>query len=175
MSAAEIFERNADHTALCIFLLSRNRADCHHTTCTAYSKHTFILRVNVQEQTSLQIRSIHIISTKHADLLIYGKYSFNGRMCQTVIIQDRQRISNSDSVVTAKRSSLCLQIISIYLQIQSVGLQILFAICSLHCHHIHMSLNDQRLRLLIPCGTIFPDDHIIFFILTIFKTMLFCK
>ena len=96
-------------------------------------------------------------------------------MFQGIILQKCQTISNSNSVIASKGSTLCRNIIPFNLKLQSIPGKVMAAARFLFTYHVHMSLKHHCRSIFIALCCRLEYHHIVTFILNITQSMLFGK
>ena len=127
----------------------------------------FILRVQIDEGSALQHGKINSGSTQHTHLFVGGDDHFQRRMGNGGVVQQCQRISNGNAVVTAQGSTLGEDTAAVMGHIQTLHSHINGAGCILFADHIHMTLEDHGRMVPIAAGTFLENDDVIHFILNI--------
>ena len=110
------------------------------STCTACQQHTLTLRIQIYHGMSFEHGRIQCRCTFHSHFLAGGKDHLQAGMGNTFIIKKCQRISNGNSVISAKSRSLCIDVVTINGQFQTVLPKINGAAWFLLAYHIQMSL-----------------------------------
>jgi len=96
-------------------------------------------------------------------------------MFDLIIIQHHQHQGYGNSVVPAKRRSICRQSAIPDDQIQSIFFKIMLYPCTLLADHIHMTLKHNRCMILCPSASRFFNDYIISIVLDHLQTSVLCK
>ena len=136
-----------------------------------HSKDTLILGVDVNESPASQVGQVDTLSSEHTRFLVHGDDHLQRRMGNILVSQQRQRISDSDTVIAAQRCTLGKHKLAVMGHIQAVGIHIDGAVGILFADHIHMPLQDNRRVILHTAGAIAENDHIIKFVLLIPQTV----
>ena len=110
------------------------------SACTACQQHTLTLRIQIYHGMSSEHGRIQCRCTFHSHFLAGGKDHFQTGMRNTFIVKKCQCIGNSNSVISAKGRSLCIDIVAVNGQFQTVLFKINAAAWFLLAHHIQMSL-----------------------------------
>ena len=127
----------------------------------ADGEHALVLRVDIQHPASLQAGHVNAHGPVHARLLVHGDDRLNGGMGQALVIQHRQCHSHGDAVVAAQRGPLGIDKISVDGQIQPLTGHVLAAVRRFLAHHVHVTLQNHRLRPLVPGGGVLKDDDVV--------------
>ena len=142
-----------------------------HCAGTAYGQNAFLFRIQIQDLLRLQLGSIQSFRTQHADLLIHGEHTFQRRMRNVLSVQHRQHHGHCDAVVRTQGSILRPDQISVHIELQRVLREIMIRILRLRRNHVDMTLQHDRIRILIAFRAIGIDDDIVEIILIVRKTV----
>ena len=82
-------------------------------------------------------------------------------MGQALVVQHRQRHGHGDAVVAAQRGPLGIDKIPVDGQIQPLTGHVLAAVRRFLAHHVHVTLQNHRLRPLVPGGGVLKDDDVV--------------
>ena len=128
---------------------------------------SLVLGIQIQQHPAIEHGQVNHIRAQHSDFLIHRNYHFQRRMGNGRIIQQRQRVGNGNSVVTAQRGSVGIYILIVVSHIQTFCRHIQCAGRLLLADHVHMALQDHRGMVLHTAGAILKNDYIIRLVLNI--------
>ena len=132
-----------------------------HATGAAHGKDTLLLGVDVDKSAPLHMRSIKILGAQKTHLFSGGKQTLQTGMGQAVVIQNRQCDSDRDTVVAAQGRALRVDKIAVYGHVQGILREINSTVRLFLAYHIQMPLDDDGGCVLVTCGSLFNDDHIV--------------
>ena len=96
-------------------------------------------------------------------------------MLDAGIIENRQRIRDSDTVIAAQRRLICPNPFAIGLKAQTLFFHIQIAVRCFLAHHIQMSLQNDRLGVFHARRRRCKYNDVVVFVLYIAQTALFCE
>ncbi len=163
------------HTSASFFPCYRKLAVCPQSARTARKQNALFFVIQIQHSASLQHGQIDFSCTVHADLFPYGQNGLQPRMRNLFGIQQRQYISDRNSIITAEACSLRKNEIIVHVKAQRFFLHIDSAVRRLNGYHVHMSLQYERLFRFLSGNCLFDNDNILPFILYTKKSPLIGK
>ena len=119
----------------------------------ACKKYSFVLRVDINKFSSFDAAKIDKCGPIHSDFLVYGHYHLKLRMRYRSIIHNSHAVGNCNAVVSAESSSLGIHVYTVALKSDRILQKIYPAVLRLLTYHIHVSLQYQRLFILISFGS----------------------
>ena len=134
---------------------------------TADGENSLVLGVHIQHPAALQHGDVQPLGAVHAGFLVHGEDGLDGRVGQGGIVQDGQGHGHGDAVVAAQGGALGGNGVALQHQVQALDSHVLGAAGLLFADHVHVTLEDHRLRRLIAGGGILEDHHIVQLILDI--------
>ena len=111
----------------------------------------------------------------HIRFLRDRAYKFNSRVLERGRVEQRKRIGKRNAVVSAERGSLCPKPVTVHVKIQALFRHVLIAVRSLLCHHVHVTLENNRRLRFIALGSLLNDDYIVLLIPVVLEPSLLCK
>ena len=129
---------------------------------TAREKHALVLGIDVEPATASDILRKQLMRTVHSGLLIDRRHKLDRRVRKIVRRQNREPVGKRDPVIAAEGCPLRIHELSVLRDghIKAFLLHILSAVLFLHGHHIHVSLKNNRGRVLTARRRVLPDDHV---------------
>ena len=139
------------------------------------SEDTLVLGVQIDHPLSFEHGKIHPVSAVHTGFLIHGDDDLQRGMGDGGIGQQSKAVGNSDAVISAQCGAIGENAGVIMGHIQTIHCKINGAIRAFLTHHVHVSLQDDRLVILIPRGTVLEHEDIVQLVLNVGKTVLLGK
>ena len=117
---------------------------------TSRANHEFppCLRVEVQQDVTLQLPFRKVVGTIHTRLLIGGDQCLHRTVFQGLVLHDSHDRGHTESVISTKGCSLCLHPLAIDPRLNGIGLKVMRTLGCLLRHHVHVSLQDHALSVL---------------------------
>ena len=143
--------------------------------CTTRKRNALFIRIHVEHSVSLQHGHIDRMGTSHIRLLRDRANEFKSRVLERGRVEQRKRIGKRNAVVRTERGAFRAEPVAVNIEIQPLLGHILLAVRRLLRDHIHVSLEDNRRFVLIACGGLLDDNHIVLLIGIVFQASLFCK
>ena len=145
------------------------------TTGAAYYKCTLFLIINIDESLTLDIITLNGYSTIHTNLFVGSNYDFQRRMRYLIAVKKCQSISYSNSIIATKAGLICPDILSVCLQLKRILLHVDLGALFTYSQHVHVSLQDNRLMILIALSSGLFDDNIKRLILSHIEISVLCE
>ena len=129
------------------------------TTGAADDEFSPMLRVEVQQDVTLQFVLGQFVGTKHTRLLVTRNQRVDGSMLQVLCLHDGHDGCYAQTVVGTQRGTLRLHPLTVNPRFNGVGLEVMLRLGCLLRHHIHVGLQDHALPVLIAwCGCLAEHD-----------------
>ena len=120
-----------------------------HTTSTTYIQFALGLRVEVEQNLSLQQATLQAKGTIHAGLLGSGNKTLDRAVLYAIILHNGQDSRYADTVISTERCAVSRHPLAIDICLDGVVDKVEHLVVILLWHHIHVSLNNDTLSILI--------------------------
>ena len=145
------------------------------TACTADRTDAVFLGVEIIKQLCLDIGIVKSAGTTKSDFFLYGKQTFQFRVCKAVIGKNRHHHRNRNAVIAAKGGSVGAKPAILDNQRQRIACEIMHLIRALDADHIGVSLQHDDRLVFVAFGRRFADQNIVHVIAAIRKVVFLCK
>ena len=133
-------------------------------TGTRHEYLAFILRVEVDQIAAVHEVAFHAESTSQSGLFVTGEDTLDGAVLNIVRVKDCQFDGIADTIVGSERGSLGLHPLTVNVSLDGVVQEVNLMVHEFVAHHIHVTLQDHRLQVLIALGARFADQHVAGFV-----------
>ena len=162
MSATKPFQRQlASYKTFgrCLFLILQHGSDVD-TTCATDVEFTFILRVEIEQDITLQCTFLKAESTIHARLFILRNEHFQRTVLQVLSLEHRHGSCYTQAIVGTQSRTFSLHPIAIHIGFNWVFCKIMYCIIVLLRHHVHVGLQDDPFAILHAWSSRLTNDDI---------------
>ena len=177
MTANESFDRTLDEEVAVGSILTLDIECCcrRTTTGTADEDLTLILRVEVDEEVAGHETSLHPKGTRQSCLLVTGEDTLDRTMLDVVAVKDGKFHSHTDTIVGTQGRPLGTHPLPVNIGSDTLLVKIYRQLWQTVAHHIHVTLEDNRLTVLIARGGSFADDNVAHLVDNSLQTMALTK
>ena len=137
------------------------------TAGTADGENALVLGVHIQHPAALQHGDVQPLGAVHAGFLVHGEDGLDGRVGQGIIVQNGHGHGHGNAVVAAQGGAPGGNGVALQHQVQALDSHVLGAAGLLFADHVHVTLEDHRLRRLIAGGGVPEDHHVVQLVLDI--------
>ena len=176
VSATQALQRHLDGSLLVVlyFLILHCSGDVN-ATSTSDAEVSPCLRVEVEIVVSVELTLGQLISSEHTCLLVACNQSLQRSVLKVVALEHTHDGSHAHTVVRTERSALSVHPSVLDVGLNRISLEIMIAVGSLLWHHIHVSLQQRGLTVLIARGGRFAHDDIASSVLESLHANLCCE
>ena len=170
MSAPETAHQDFCRTALSLPRLHRKETFYPCPSRTAGQEDAFLLRIQIDHAAALQHGQVDAPGAVHAHFLVHGDDHFQTGMFYGFCVKKRQGICHRNAVIPAQAGALCRDFVSLHQNLKPLRPHVNVTVRLLHCHHVHMSLQNHGGFLFITGSRFLYHDNILPFILNAEKS-----
>ena len=129
--------------------------------CTRYENLPFVFRVEVDEPVACHKSGLHTRCARHLCFFVAGENAFQWPVFYVVAFEYGQLHGHANAVVGAKRRTLSLHPIAVYISLNGIRVKVELYVNQLVAHHIGMALQYNHLSVFVARCSGFTYNYVV--------------